>query len=362
MQKTEQMTIVKKEQYLLDAAITAVNRTANIKLKATTGAKIENKQIDAEITIEGYKKIHFAAEVKPWVQQANFGALVNQVKQLPGKGILVADYVNPTMADKLRDLDIPYIDAVGNAYINEKPIYILVKMTKGQANEIDNLKGLMNTQTRGRAFNPAGLKVVYLFLTDGKMLNAPYREIAYKADVALGAIGEVIKDLKQGGYLIDIKDKARRLTRKEKLLEKWVDAYLEKLRPKLEVGTFKAENPMWWRRVKNDITNYGAKFGGEVATHEIAGYITPQEITIYLEDGDGADLFKEYKFKKDPKGDIHVYRAFWSGERNTPKIDETDFVNPLITYADLIGTGDIRNLEAAEELLGDEFAGLILEN
>ena len=356
------MVIVEKEQYLLDAAITAVNRTANIKLKATTGPEIKNKQVDAEITIEGYKKIHFAAEVKLWVQQANFGALVNQIRQLPGKGILVADYVNPIMADKLRDLDIPYIDAVGNAYINEKPIYILVKMTKGQANEQANLKGLMNTQTRGRAFNPTGIKVVYLFLTDGKMLNAPYREIANKAGVALGAIGEVIKDLKQGGYLVDIKGKARRLTRKEKWLEKWVDAYLEKLRPKLEVGTFKAENPMWWKKVESDITTHGAKFGGEVAAHKIAGYLIPQEITIYLETGDGTDLFKDYRFRKDPKGDIHVYRAFWSIDRNTPKIRETDFVNPLITYADLIGTGDIRNLEAAEELIGDEFAGLILEN
>ena len=353
------MVIVEKEQYLLDAAITAVNRTANIKLKATNGAKIKNKQIDAEITIEGYKKIHFAAEVKLWVQQANFGALVNQIKQLPGKGILVADYVNPIMADKLRDLDIPYIDAVGNVYINEKPIYILVKMTKGQANEQANLKGLMNTQTRGRAFNPTGIKVVYLFLTDGKMLNAPYREIANKAGVALGAIGEVIKDLKQGGYLVDIKGKARRLTRKEKLLEKWTDAFLEKLRPKLEVGTFKAENPMWWKKVESNITNYGAKFGGEVAAHKKAGYLTPQEITIYLETGDGNDLFKNYRFRKDPKGDIHVYRAFWNIDRNTPKIRETDLVNPLITYADLIGTGDIRNLEAAEELTGDEFAGLI---
>jgi len=244
----------------------------------------------------------------------------------------------------------------------EKPLYILVKMTKGQVNELANLKGLMNTRARGQAFNPTGIKVVYLFLTDGKMLNAPYREIANKADVALGAIGGVIKDLKQGGYLVDIKNRTRRLTRKEKLIEKWVDAYLEKLRPKLEVGTFRAKNPGWWRKVKNNITKYGAKFGGEVAAHEIAGNLIPQEITIYLEDGDGADLFNENKFRKDQNGDIHVYRAFWGIDQNTPKADETNFVNPLIVYADLIGTGDIRNLEAADELLGDEFAGLILEN
>lgn len=348
------------EQEILNAAIAAVNRTAAIKLKARP-AKKGNREIDAEITIEGYKNTKYAAEIKKWAPQANFGALVNQIKQLPGKGMLVADYVNPMMADRLREKGIQYIDTVGNAYINEKPLYILVKTTKGQANQISNAHGLRRTQTQGRAFGPTGLKVVYQFLTNEKMLNAPYREVANKADVALGTIGWVINDLKQGGFLIEIGPKNRRLKRKQRLLDKWVDAYLERLRPKLVVGTFRAENPRWWKKVENKITTYGAKWGGEIAAHEMMGYLTPQEVTIYLETGDGAALFNEHRFRKDPDGDIHVYRAFWKKEEAIDKLHE-NFINPLIAYADLIGTGDVRNLEAAEELLGEELAELIRED
>lgn len=344
------------EQEILNAAIAAVNRTAAIKLKART-IKKGNQEFDAEITIEGYKKIRYAAEIKKWAPQANFGALVNRIKRLPGKGVLVADYVNPMMADRLRENGIQYIDTLGNAYLNEKPLYILVKTTKGQANEI----GKMRTQTQGRAFGPTGLKVVYLFLTNEKMLNAPYREVADKADVALGTIGWVINDLKQNGFLIEIGPKNRRLKRKQRLLDKWVDAYVEKLRPKLAVGTFRAENPQWWKKVGKKITNYGAKWGGEVAVHKMTGYLTPQDITIYLEAGDGAKLFKEHHFRKDPKGDIHVYRAFWKKEE---AYDEfyPGLVDPLIAYADLVGSGDIRNLEAAEELLGEVLAEFIRED
>jgi len=349
------------ERDVLDAAIEAVYRNTGIKLKAAPVKKKGARAIDAEITIEGYKKARFTAEIKKWAQQANFGAIVNQVKQLPGKGMLVADYVNPRMADRLRELEIPYIDTVGNVYINEKPIYVFVKTTRAQANQEKNLKGLLKHKPQGRAFYPTGLKVVYEFIKDEKVLNAPYREIAAKADVALGTIGWVINDLKQGGYLIEIGPKNRRLKRKRRLLDKWVDAYLEKLRPKLLVGTFRAENPQWWKKAENKITTYGAKWGGEVAACEMTGYLTPQEVTIYLETGDGATLFKDHRFRKDPDGDIHVYRAFWKQDEAVDEL-RTNFVNPLIAYADLIGTGDVRNLEAAEDLLGEEIAEFIRED
>lgn len=349
------------ERDVLDAAIAAVYRTTGIKIKATPQKKKGNKLIDAEITIEGYKQARFNAGIKKWAPQANFGAIVNQVKQMPGKGMLVADYVNPKMADRLRELEIPYIDTVGNAFINEKPLYVFIKTTKTQANQEGNVKGQTNTKTLGRAFNPTGLKVVYEFIKDERILNATYREIAAKADVALGTIGWVINDLKQGGYLVEIGQKNRRLKRKRRLLDKWVDGYLEKLRPKLVVGTFRAENPQWWKDVENNLTIYGAKWGGEVAAYAMTGFITPQDVTVYIETGDGTTLFKDHRFRKDPNGDIHIYRAFWKQNEAINEL-HTNLVDPLIAYADLVGTGDVRNLEAAEDLLGEELAEFIRED
>jgi len=299
-----------QERTILDAAIAAVYRTAGIKLKAHDEVRKGERILDAEITIEGNKKVRYAAEIKKWAQQANFGVIVNLVKQLPGKGMLVADYVDPKMADRLRELEIPYIDTVGNIYINEKPLYILVKTTRPPLNRYVDTPIRLRTNPQGRAFNPTGLRVLYQFIVNEKIVNAPYREIADKADVALGAIGWVINDLKQGGYLFQENKKKRRLTNKRKLLDKWVDGYLEKLRPKFFVGRFAAEDPQWWEKNVNKIAKYGAKWGGEIAANILTEYLVPQEITVYARKGTNTKLFAENRFRKDPKGEIYIYQAF----------------------------------------------------
>jgi len=349
------------ERTVLEAAIAAVLRTAGIKLKAQTQLKRGNRLLDAEITVEGLKKVRFAVEVKKWAQQANFGAMVNQVQQLPGKGMLVADYVDPMMADRLRELDIPYIDTIGNVYINEKPFYVLVKTTRAQTNAERNTQGLLKTRQQGRAFNPTGLKVVYAFMKNKNLLNAAYREIAEKTDVALGTVGWVINDLKQGRFLIEIPPKKRRLKNKKQLLDKWVDAYLEKLRPKLFVGTFSTENDDWWQGLDNGLEKYGARWGGEVAAAKLTGYLNPEEVTVYLPKEGDEQLFFDYRFRKDPNGKIQVYRAFWDENQNYQN-DDADIVDPLIVYADLIATGDVRNLETARKIYDKELIGLVRED
>ena len=349
------------ERVVLEAAIAAVHRTAGIKLKAKTEVKRGDRILDAEITLEGHKNARFAVEVKKWAQQANFGALVNRIQQLPEKGMLVADYVDPMMADRLRDLEIPYLDTVGNVYINEKQIYVLVKRTRTQANKEENTQGLLKTREQGRAFNPTGLKVVYAIMKDEALLNAAYREIAEKADVALGTVGRVINDLKQGKFLIETPPKKRRLKNKKQLLDKWVEAYLEKLRPKLFVGTFSTENNEWWQGPDYGVEEYGAWWGGEVAAAKLTRYLKPEEVTVYLPKEGGEELFTDYRFRKEPKGNIHVYRAFWDQNQNYQH-DDAEIVDPLIVYADLLATGEVRNLETARKLYDKELIGLVQED
>jgi hypothetical protein len=63
----------------------------------------------------------------------------------------------------------------------------------------------------------------------------------------------------------------------------------------------------------------------------------------------------------DPNGNIQVFRAFW--ERDTKdKKDILDTVDPIIVYADLLETGDIRNLEAAKLLYQNELTEFIRED
>ncbi|MCW8935871.1 MAG: type IV toxin-antitoxin system AbiEi family antitoxin [Gammaproteobacteria bacterium] len=316
---------------------------------------------DVKFRIDGYEYIRFTAKVKRWAQQTNFGVLVNEVNQRPGKGMLVADYVNPKMADKLRELDVPFIDTAGNAYINEKPLYIFIKGNKNRAQA--NVIKAQDAPAAGRAFQPTGIKVVYALIRHPQLVTATYRDIANITGVALGTVGWVINDLKQAGYLIEYAKKQRRLKNKKQLLHKWVAAYLEKLRPKLFLGAFTAESEYWWMDLDEDIVDYKARWGGEVAAAKMTGQVKPEKIIIYMHQEGGNKLLAENRLHKHPKGNIQIYRTFWKEKLENETLRMKDqimgCVDPMIVYADLLATVDARNLATAKSIYDerlDEFA------
>lgn len=314
---------------------------------------------------------HYAVEIKTRITKQILGAVIDRMRRLPQKGLIITDYVNPNIADKLKDTDIPFIDTVGNAYVNEPGIYIFIKGNK--PGNIQNLKNVhpgtititpqlfppaIATEPRNQAFQPAGLKVVFAFLNNPEIVNAPYREIAKTAGVALGTIGWVMKNLKEQRLLREAGNNKRRKRRrilldKKVLLDKWIEGYNEKLRPILIVGRYMAAHDLWWDNI--DIKNYGACWGGEVAAARITGYLKPQVGTIYAKKMP-AQLLKDFRMKYDPHGNAEILRQFWNDGGN----DTYPGTAPLIVvYADLLATGDTRNLETARLLYDNKIIGLI---
>ena len=146
------------EQTLLEQAIAAIYREAGLRLEIMEYDRAEDGlRMDTILGVKGYEPLQFAAEIKKWAQQANFGAVVAQIKTLPMRGILVAGYVNPNMAERLKEEDIQFIDTAGNAYINAEPLYIYVKGNRNKHKTINK------KETKRRAFTQTGLKVIYAF-------------------------------------------------------------------------------------------------------------------------------------------------------------------------------------------------------
>ena len=355
------------EGYLLERAIDALYQQTGLQLRVyATDVGMNGHNVDAIIDVEGYEALRFAVEIKKWVQQKTVGAIFDQIQCLPGKGMLVADYVNPNMAGKMREMNIPFIDAVGNAYINEKPLFVYIK-----GNKQEKLAGAK----QGRAFAPTGIKLIHALLINPELINAPYRDIKDVAGVAIGTIGRTFNDLKEAGFMVELNNKKRRLENKKKLLDRWVEAYLEKLRPKQLVGRFTTDNEHWWKDV--DLTVYGAKWGGETAAAAMTDYLRAEKLTIYLTKKGGEELFRDARFRKDDFGEIAVYRAFWDDKKNKGFMDnlnneekwagwgnwneQLNLVDPLIVYADLLATADARNMETAKIIYEKQLAQLVDE-
>ena len=308
----------------IDIELEAFEQNYNLDLKADKLLKI----------VAHGTELHFYAEVKANITKAGIALILLQRAKLPYQLLLITRYVTGQMAEQLKQDGIQFIDTAGNAYINQPPLYLFVK-----GNRPDDI---FRQAPIKRAFKPTGLKVIFAFLCNPGLEDKTYRDIAAAADVALGTVGWIIRDLKDLGYLLDMGKKGYKLIQKENLFKRWLTDYPEKLRPKLLIGHFRGTQDWWQGKTLNPMY---AQWGGEVAAADLTKYLKPKVITIYTTPQQLNPLLIENRLKKDPGGDIEILKRFW-----TPLEiwQYEDTVHPLLIYADLIATGNQRNIETAK--------------
>jgi len=158
------------------------------------------------------------------------------------------------------------------------------------------------------------------------------------------------------GNLIDMGKRGRRLIQKEGLLNRWVTTYPEQLRPKKLLGRYKATNLNWWKNA--GLETFQAYWGGEIAAAILTEYLQPHIVTIYTREPLG-ELFLKNRIRKEPNGDIEILEAFWKFEFNW---QHHNLVHPILIYADLLATGDERNIETAEIIYERKLAKFIRED
>lgn len=294
------------------------------------------------------KEICYYVEVKANVTKTDKLLVMMRKGGFEHPFLLVAKYINGQMAEQLKQDGIEFIDTAGNAFINQPPLYIFIKGTRPP----DIAKHIPVK----RAFKPAGLRTIYAFLCNPGLENKTYREIAAVTDVALGTVDWIMKELKELGYLLDMGKRGNRLIQKEKLLHRWLTAYPEQLRLKLTLGRFKGEYG-WWQQKTLD--PFKAQWGGEVAAAKLTQYLQPQIITIYTTPQQLNQLLIGNRLKRDPTGDVEILERFW---KPTEPLTGKDLVHPILIYADLLATGNERNIETARIIYEQHIIQLIRED
>lgn len=292
---------------------------------------------DAEIRLGDAQPL--IAEIKKTLRPATLGAALASLQRFNRPGILITEYMTPQMAGKLKEMDVPFLDVAGNAYINTPKAFIYVTGRKKP-------KALI-MQEKNRAFRAAGLKVIFTLLVLKSQLKAPTREIAYNASVANGTVSNILKDLEQLGFIYRSKAKGLVLENRDKLIDNWVEAYPRELRPQLKAQRFHILHPDWWKDFSYDRWQENQMWlGGEPAAALLTRYLYPEKITVYGRP-DFTKLAKVVKMpERDGKGNFELLEPFWNFE--TEVLDEAHRVcPPLLIYADLVATGDARHLDAA---------------
>jgi len=319
-----------KKHHILEQALEAFQKT--------TGIVAKNKPSLNQILLANQDiQCHFAVDVKLTFNkyiiafEAGTRGAENNNALEPQK-ILVTRFVTPQMAEQLKALNLPFIDTAGNAYLNQPQMFVYIKGCKQQ-------QPLSNERVK-RTFRAAGLQVIFALLCQPGLENSPFRKMAQVANVALGSVDAVIQDLREKDYLIDIGRRKRQLVQKQKLLERWVQAYPEQLRPKLLLGQYQATDDNWWQAV--DLNPFDAYWGGEVAAAKLTRYLKPLITTVYMKPPLGKFLL-EHRLRKHARGKVEMLDKFWQFE----SLAQNRLVPPLLIYADLIATGNARNIETA---------------
>lgn len=298
---------------------------------------------DATVGVRlGGRQLRYVVEVKRGLRPATLGAVIHQLRAHRGTPLLVADHVTPPLADALRARGIEFIDAAGNAFLNQPSVFVFVKGQRPAEEEL--------VLEHGRAFQPTGLQVLFALLARPELVDRPYREIAPAAGVAHGTVGWVMAELPGLGYVAKVGGR-RRLINGDRLLDRWTEAYARTLRPRLLLGRFRGD--MAALHARTGQWPDGLLIGGELAAARVTRHLRPGTATFYTQAIDPKVLLK-LVLKADAEGNVDFRRRFWAfpGE-------EAQLAPTLLIYADLLAIGDARCLETAQLLRGQLLARLV---
>ncbi|WP_047547430.1 type IV toxin-antitoxin system AbiEi family antitoxin [Psychroserpens sp. Hel_I_66] len=265
-------------------------------------------------------------------------------KNLP---VLVASkYITPKSKKIFREKHINYIDSFGNAYIDLKNLKVYIEQgnAKPYNSEYSNI------------FTQSGGQILFHLLKNPELINETQRHLAHISDVSLGSVSKFLKGLFDEGYSVKWKNEQKyQLVNKEALLEKWIVILNEKILPAHKIGNFtfsKTNNENW----KNQLMYPNVLWSGEPAAALVTEYLNPEKFSMFTR-LPKSEIIKDLKLLPDPKGEISIYKPFWL-ENNTMDrlinyMNNQNAVHPLIIYAQLIYSGNSRNIETAQ-LIYDE--------
>jgi hypothetical protein len=322
------MNMNQKEQIIFEKALA--------KLKRITGwDRIDNlggiNELDFQL---GDIRLEFTFVIKNDFRTGHIGLLMQQFMGNRGAPLLITRYINPIVGEKLKDLKINYIDTAGNICIIIPPVFIY--LTGKKPDEEVHAKKYLGTFQAA-----AGLQIVFALLCNRDLVKKTVRELADLTGFATGTIHNVFNDLARRGYIIKHEKTGKKLVNRRTLLNKWIEAYPENLRPKIIYGKYKL---LQIDKTGNDLEEYGALWGGETAAALMTNYLTPKIQTIFI-----GDEVKKYIFRKrlelDPKGELELMEIFWKFK--WPE-EELHVVPPILVYADLMATDNERNIETAK--------------
>jgi hypothetical protein len=315
------------------------------KIKELSGLDIDSVVTSEEKLLLRIENDEFTVIVKSAVRNSNSGLVISQIEQIRQNSylpnLLVSEYIAKAAAIEFKKRGINYLDSAGNAFVRHGNLFIC----------IDGQKAIRKEKTnQSRAFQEAGLKIIFTILASPGSLQYPYRKLADIADVSVGSLSYVMSELEELNYLLKTNNR-KTIKNHERLIERWVTAYNEVLRPRLvrkRMKFLQNEQVKSWSELTNFALTHPVLWGGEPGAVLYGANLRPEKFIMYSNSA-LSEIAKAFKMVPDPNGEIEILQKFWTFEES-----DKQSVPALLIYSDLMLSGSARNADIANQIFQNE--------
>jgi hypothetical protein len=338
------------ESDILKNCIEKIRKIPAIKKVQEKKMEIHNGLTRIDATLEIWTEwgpLKLDAEIKRTIIRPMLQHLLLIRKDLDVPFILLAEYINAAVANDLKKNHINFIDCQGNAFLDIPGKIFVDIQGKKLAKDIE--------KTQTALFQPKGMQLLFVLLTQENAINEPIRILKQKAGIAFERAATAITELKNKGFVFETKDKQLQFVNKRNLFEKWLANYSDRLRPKLVLGVYKiapsaAEKaPELLRKAfPDDERSYA--IGGGLAGDLLMHYYRGPTTEIFVQPEQAEKICSTLKLIPARETDVTLLNLFTPGviyrKQNLPH----PIAHPLLIYAELLYQGGDRAAEAAGQI------------
>ena len=251
----------------------------------------------------------------------------------PERSLLLTDYLPENLAARFRNRKLNYMDSCGNAYLRHAPLHV----------EISGRKRKNEAVSGARPFQKAGLKLIFVLLTDPAAASWTCRRLAAEAGIALGAVSLTLKRMEKLGYLERSGARKRTLHNPEALLRRWELGFSETLRDRLLLHTCRLTGGLEIADLPGLLRERGlgesVLIGGELGAHLLLDHPEPRSAVLHLP-GEPLKTMLRLQLLPDSEGNIDLMTIFspanlWQGWRPEGLM----LADPLLMHADMAFKG-----------------------
>lgn len=337
------------EKNILHGCIKQIDNLPAVKKVKVLNKQLKKDKIFSDAIIDVYtetEKERLQIEIKNIIKRPLPVHLAHRKYNKKNKLLLMATYINPSIAEDLQNNHINFIDTQGNAYIYISDTFFVERIGRKPD---DKVKPKLPS-----VFHTKGMQLLFIILTVKGALNQTVRKLAQMAGISKDRAASGIHDLVNKDYIYKDNKNKYHFINKKNLLEHWLISYGERLRPKLVLDTFMIKPSF-----QNDVEEIIKKsFINKSQDYALTGGVASDVLSPYYR-GPTVEIFINPEMQKFVQKNLNLIPAMNPNvtllKMFSPKIIFEEYkkysvAHPLLIYAELLYKNSDRARETAERI------------